>query len=94
VLIIDGSCLDVPDTPVNDEAFGRPGSGRGQGKGAFPQVRVVGLVECGTHAIVDAVQGPSAIGETTLARRLARAGGPLGPGVLLLADRLFFGAPT
>lgn len=60
--------------------------------GAFPQVRVVGLVEAGTHAIVDAAQGPYATGEQTLARGLAREGGPLGRGVLLLADRLFTGA--
>jgi hypothetical protein len=60
--------------------------------GAFPQVRVVGLVEAGTHAIVDAVQGPYASGEQTLARQLARDDGPLGPGVLLLADRLVVGA--
>jgi hypothetical protein len=58
---------------------------------AFPQVRVVGLVEAGTHAIVDAVQGPYASGEQTLARQFAHDRGPLGPGVLLLADRLFTG---
>jgi hypothetical protein len=59
--------------------------------GAFPQVRVVGLVEAGTHAIVDAVQGPYSVGEQMLARQLAHDGGPLGPGVVLLADRLFVG---
>ena len=92
VLIVDGTCLDVPDTPVNEQALGRPGSSRGEGKGAFPQVRLVGLVEGGTHAIIDAVQGPYASGETTLARRLARQGGRLGPGMLVLADRMFLGA--
>jgi len=59
--------------------------------GAFPMVRVVGLVEAGTHAIIDAVQGLYGSGEQTLARELIREGGPLGPGVLLLADRLFTG---
>jgi transposase IS4-like protein/DDE family transposase len=92
VMILDGTGLDVADTPENVAAFGRPGSGRGEGVGAFPQVRVVGLVEAGTHAIVDAAQGPYWTGEQTLARQLAREGGPLGPGVLLLADRLFVGA--
>jgi Insertion element 4 transposase N-terminal/Transposase DDE domain len=92
LLVLDGTCLDTPDTPENAAAFGRPGSGRGEGTGAFPQVRVVGLVEAGTHAIVDAAQGPYASGEQTLARQLARQGGSLGRGVLLLADRLFVGA--
>jgi hypothetical protein len=91
LLVLDGTCLDVPDSPAN-QAFGRAKSGRGEGVGAFPQVRVVGLVEAGTHAIVDAAQGPYSTGEQTLARELARDGGPLGPGVLLLADRLFVGA--
>src|SRR6266542_4061028 len=90
LLVVDGTCLDVPDSPAN-QGLGRAKSGRGGGVGAFPQVRVVGLVEAGTHAIVDAVQGPYSSGEQTLARHLARDGGRLGPGVLLLADRLFVG---
>jgi Insertion element 4 transposase N-terminal len=91
VMVVDGTCLEVPDSPAN-QALGRPRSGRGQGVGAFPMVRVVGLVEAGTHAIVDTAQGPYSSGEQTLARGLARDDGPLGPGVLLLADRLFVGA--
>ena len=91
LLVLDGTCLDVPDSPAN-QVFGRSKSGRGEGVGAFPQVRVVGLVEAGTHAIVDAVQGPYSTGEQTLAHQLAHDRGPLGPGALLLADRLFVGA--
>jgi Insertion element 4 transposase N-terminal/Transposase DDE domain len=91
LLVLDGTCLDVPDSPAN-QVLGRSKSGRGEGVGAFPQVRVVGLVEAGTHAIVDAVQGPYASGEQTLAGQLAHDRGPLGPGVLVLADRLFVGA--
>ena len=90
VMVLDGTCLDVPDSPAN-QGLGRSKSGRGEGVGAFPQVRVVGLVEAGTHAIVDAVQGPYWSGEQTLTRELLHAGSPLGPGVLLLADRLFVG---
>ena len=43
LMSIDGTCLDVADTPANEQAFGRPGSGRGEGVGAFPQLRLVGL---------------------------------------------------
>jgi Transposase DDE domain len=56
---------------------------------AFPQVRLVGVAECGTHALIDAAMGPLATGETTLARQVL---GALGPGMLLLADREFAGA--
>ena len=68
---IDGTCLDAADTPANDEAFGRPGTGRGSGNGAFPQVRMVGLAECGTHAI-----------STAAAMGHYRPGRPPGPGLL------------
>jgi hypothetical protein len=87
VLAIDATTLDVPDTPANEQAFGRPTTRRGE-RTAFPQVRVVALAECGTHAIIAAVLGPLATGETTLAAGLF---GRLGVGVLLLADRGFIG---
>jgi len=57
----------VPDTPENEAAFGRPSSRRAQG-GAFPQVRVVGLGECGTHAVIAAELGPISTGERELAQ--------------------------
>jgi hypothetical protein len=85
---LDGTCLDVADTPQNDAAFGRPGSGRGQGVGAFPQLRLVGLAECATHAIFDAALGPCTSSEGGLAERLW---GSLGAGMLCLADRGFYG---
>src|SRR6266542_851970 len=70
LLAVDGATLDVADTADNEAAFGRAKSGRGEGTGAFPQVRVVGLVECGTHATIKAAMGSYATGETTLAGRL------------------------
>jgi len=84
---IDGTSLDVPDTAANVEAFGRPGSGRGERVSAFPQVRLVTLAECGTHALVDAAIGTQRQGEQTLARELFRT---LGEGMLCLADRGFY----
>jgi hypothetical protein len=89
VVAIDGTCLDVADTDVNDEHFGRPGVNKGE-RSAFPQARLVGVAECGTHAIFDAVVGPYTTGENTLARDLI---GRLEPGMLVLADRGFCGFP-
>src|SRR3712207_797624 len=40
---LDGSCLDVADTEANHAEFGVPGSSRGET--AFPQLRLVALVE-------------------------------------------------
>lgn len=87
VLSMDGTTLDVADTPANEAEFGRPASGRGEGVGAFPQVRVLALAECGTHAIIDAAVGASRQGEQTLAVSVL---GSLTPQTLLLADRGFF----
>ena len=83
---LDGSCLDVADTEKNRTAFGRPGSSRSES--AFPQVRLVALVENGTHVLFGARLGRFAAGETTLAREVLAA---LQPGMLCLADRQFFG---
>jgi Insertion element 4 transposase N-terminal/Transposase DDE domain len=88
LVAVDGTTFDLPDTAANAGFFGRPGSPRGAGKGAFPQVRVAGLGECGTHAIFAAELGPLAVHETELARRLV---GRLRAGMLLIADRGFTG---
>ena len=88
LMSIDGTCLDVADTAANDLAFGRPGSKRENSSGAFPQIRVVGLAECGTHAIIDAVIGKYTDGEVRLAPGLL---GSFVAGMLVLADRNFFG---
>ena len=83
---LDGSCLDVADTDENRIAFGRPEASRGES--AFPQVRFVALVENGTHVLFGARLGGFADGGTTLAHEALPA---LGPGMLCLADRQFFG---
>jgi hypothetical protein len=88
LVAVDGTTFDVPDTAANAGFFGRPGSPRGAGAGAFPQVRVTALGECGTHAIFAAALGALAVHETELARRLL---GHLQAGMLLIADRGFYG---
>lgn len=89
LVAIDGTNLDVADTKLNDEHFGRPGVNKGE-RSAFPQARVVAVAECGTHAIFDAEVGPYTTGENTLAQALVDR---LGPGMLVLADRGFCGFP-
>jgi hypothetical protein len=78
----DGTGLDAADTPANAAAFGVT-------QGGNPQLRLLTLTECGTHAVVDAAfDGVERASEQKLARRLLRS---LGPGMLLLADRNFPG---
>ena len=86
LVAIDGMCLDVADTTVNHEHFGRPGVNKGE-QAAFPQARVVALAECGTHAVFAAEIGKYAQSEATLTEPLL---GRLEAGMLLLADRGFF----
>ena len=86
LMSVDGTELDVPDTPANREAFGA-----GANDGAFPKVRLVTVCECGSRAPVLAAMGPSVStgsGEQSLARGLYPR---LEEGWLLLADRLFYG---
>ena len=87
LMSIDGTCVDVADTAANAAKFGRPGTGRGSGQGAFPQLRMVGLAECGTHALVDVAIGPCSSGETTLARGVLAS---MGSTMVVLADRGFY----
>ena len=83
---LDGTCLDVADTEENRAEFGLPGASRGES--AFPQVRLVALVENGTHVLFGARLGRYAEGETPLAHAVL---GALRPDMLCLADRQFFG---
>lgn len=86
LVAIDGTCLDVADTPVNAEHFDRPGVNKGE-QAAFPQARVVALAECGTHAMFAAQVGAYSESEATLTEPLLDR---LTPGMLLTADRGFF----
>jgi hypothetical protein len=86
LVAVDGTCLDVADTAANAEYFGRPGVNKGE-QAAFPQARVVGLAECGTHAVFAAQVGRYSQSEATLTESLLER---LEQGMLLLADRGLF----
>ncbi len=85
LMAIDGSTLDVPNSSQNRDYFGKQNSSRGEM--AFPQLRFVALCECGPHAIHSVAIGKYHQGENTLANSLIKN---LTPGMLCLADRLFF----
>ncbi len=55
VMAVDGTLFNTADTPANEAAFERPSNQ--YGKGAYPQVRCVFLLECGSHAILDVALG-------------------------------------
>lgn len=86
LVALDGSTLDVPDTASNRKHFGKPGASRGEA--AFPQLRLVGLIETGSRGFFSVAMGPYARSEHALAKAVMPA---LRPGMLCLADRLFAG---
>ena len=84
VSAIDGTVLDVPDSPGTTAQLGKNRSQHGTA--GYPQIRLVALVACGTRAVIDAVFGPKSSGETTQAMRLLRS---LHTGMIVLLDRGF-----
>lgn len=83
LMALDGTVFDVPDTPSNARVFGYPATRPGT-VAAFPKVRLVLLIEAGTHLIVDALMCPYRIGERTRAKKLLRS---VHSGMLLMWDR-------
>ena len=70
VISIDGTTLDVADTPANARAFKRPGVSSGHA--AYPQLRVVSLLENGTHILFGARISGCRTGEGKTARSVLR----------------------
>lgn len=86
LMAVDGSCMDVADEAVNAAHFGYPGASRGSS--AFPQARLLGLVECGTHVVVAASIAPYKHSEVAMATLLLPAN--LTADMLVMADRNFY----
>lgn len=84
LMAIDGVQIDVPDTRENVAEFG---IAKGGTRRPFPQIRVVGLGECSSHAVVGAQIGGIHTGERELARDLAYH---VSPDMLIIADRGFY----
>jgi hypothetical protein len=82
---VDGSTLDVADEKRNEAAYGRPGASRG--RSACPRLRLVSLVEGGTHVLFGTRMGGYDTSEIALAHEVITR---LGKEMLCLADRNFF----
>lgn len=87
LMALDGTMQDVPDTPANAAVFPRPSNQYGDGP--FPQLRLLMLNECGSHATVDAVISDRTEAEQALAHHLLTK---LSADMLLLHDAQFTGA--
>lgn len=88
VVSVDGTTLETADETSNREAFGVPGTQQGQT--GYPQIRCVGLLENGTHALFGVALGGYKDSEVSLAHEAIQN---LKPGMLCLADRGFSGYP-
>lgn len=87
VCAIDGTILTLADTSSILAKYSKHACYHG-GTG-YPQARVVALIACGTRSIIDAVFGPTSLGETTQTPALLPS---MGPGMIILADRNFAAA--
>jgi hypothetical protein len=81
LMAIDGTLFNTPDTKANTAVFGR--SSNQFGPGAYPQVRCVLLVECGSHATVGLRIAPYNVSEVHGAHQLLSQ---IGRDTLLLVD--------
>lgn len=86
LMALDGVLVNVLDTEAN-HVFGRATNQKNR-PASNPQARVVGLVECGTHAVIGAEIGRYNDSEVILAREVLTR---LPENSLVLADRLFLG---
>jgi Insertion element 4 transposase N-terminal/Transposase DDE domain len=85
LMAADGFMLDIADTPDNAKEFGR--LDEGPKASAFPQVRVLALEECGSHAVTAASFGPCRVDERSLFTDIL---GALEPDMLVIVDRNFY----
>jgi hypothetical protein len=82
IVAVDGATLDVPDTPVNREAFGAPSGG------AFPQIRCVAAADVGARNLLGAALGGYGDSEKALCERML---GSFDAGMVCVLDRGFCG---
>jgi hypothetical protein len=86
LMAIDGTLFNTQDTVGNDAAFGR--ASNQYGKGAYPQIRAVCLLECGSRATIDVSLGGYNRSETHGAHDVLRV---VEAGMLVMHDAGLFG---
>jgi len=87
LVALDGSSLNLQDTQANRERYGKAPAA-GKTTSPLPLIRFVALCEIGTHVLFAVRMAAWRISEVALAKRLIDR---LEPGMLCLADRLFYG---
>jgi len=86
VVAVDGTTAEVQDTTANRERFGLHHNQHGFV--GYPQMKAVVLVECGTGVPLACALGRNDIHEQRLLDQIAPS---LDKGMLMLADRAYFG---
>lgn len=86
LVAMDGSNFELPDEADNVNTFGYPGSRTGHA--GYPQAQCAVLVECASHAVLDANLGAYRASEWSVCEPLLKT---LQAGMLCLADRGFNG---
>ncbi|MEU2631961.1 transposase domain-containing protein, partial [Kitasatospora sp. NPDC007106] len=86
LMALHGFGLDVPDSAENGAEFGRADGD--PSRPGVPRARVVAVVECGSHAVVDAEVGPWTRSGTATAAALLSS---ISTDWLLLADQDLYG---
>jgi len=66
VFAADGSAFCTPDTAANREQFKLPASDKDKPQAAYPQVKVLALMDVHSHVVVDAEVGDCRTGDITL----------------------------
>ena len=87
VVLLDGTCVSMPDEPALFETFGTCRSRKVEGR--YPLARLVTAASMCSRTVLAYVMGRYDEGENSLAGRLLEA---LQKGDLIVADRLFAGA--
>jgi hypothetical protein len=88
LVALDGSSLNLQDTPANRKRYGKAAIAGKKKTSPLPLIRFVALCEIGTHVLFAVRMAAWKVSEVALAKQLINR---LEPGMLCLADRLFYG---